>query len=94
VNSLLKHNSLQKEKGGLDNGLPPHKRPKSGEAVAGTDPFGDHDDFTADDLEEIDIIASQALSQGGAARFSERLRPVLFPEGRERTSNILPVHTS
>ncbi|XP_025971760.2 ATR-interacting protein isoform X2 [Dromaius novaehollandiae] len=55
--------------GGLDNGLPPHKRPKSGEAAApaGTDPFGDHDDFTADDLEEIDIIASQALSQGGPA---------------------------
>ncbi|NXX13680.1 ATRIP protein, partial [Podargus strigoides] len=34
------------------------------------DPFGDNDDFTADDLEEIDILASQALSQdaaGGAA---------------------------
>ncbi|NXG63711.1 ATRIP protein, partial [Hemiprocne comata] len=27
------------------------------------DPFGDGDDFTADDLEEIDILASQALSQ-------------------------------
>ncbi|XP_053809737.1 ATR-interacting protein isoform X1 [Vidua chalybeata] len=42
--------------------LPPHKRPKS--AVTGTmDPFGDSDDFTADDLEQIDILASQALSQ-------------------------------
>ncbi|NXS17386.1 ATRIP protein, partial [Mystacornis crossleyi] len=27
------------------------------------DPFGDSDDFTADDLEQIDILASQALSQ-------------------------------
>ncbi|XP_067159283.1 LOW QUALITY PROTEIN: ATR-interacting protein [Apteryx mantelli] len=61
--------------GGLDNGLPPHKRPKSGEAAAGTDPFGDHDDFTADDLEEIDIIASQALSQGGAARGAGAQKP-------------------
>ncbi|NXS55416.1 ATRIP protein, partial [Brachypteracias leptosomus] len=32
------------------------------------DPFGDNDDFTADDLEEIDdILASQALSQEAAA---------------------------
>ncbi|XP_050169314.1 ATR-interacting protein isoform X2 [Myiozetetes cayanensis] len=47
---------------GLHNGLPPHKRPKS--AAAGpADPFGDSDDFTADDLEQIDILASQALSQ-------------------------------
>ncbi|XP_017675361.1 PREDICTED: ATR-interacting protein isoform X4 [Lepidothrix coronata] len=50
---------------GLRNGLPPHKRPKS--AAAGpagpADPFGDSDDFTADDLEQIDILASQALSQ-------------------------------
>ncbi|NXP53546.1 ATRIP protein, partial [Heliornis fulica] len=30
------------------------------------DPFGDSDDFTADDLEEIDILASQALSQEAA----------------------------
>ncbi|XP_036246659.1 ATR-interacting protein isoform X3 [Molothrus ater] len=46
----------------LRNVLPPHKRPKS--AVTGVvDPFGDSDDFTADDLEQIDILASQALSQ-------------------------------
>ncbi|KAM4894058.1 ATR-interacting protein [Sylvia borin] len=46
----------------LRNGLPPHKRPKS--VVSGiVDPFGDSDDFTADDLEQIDILASQALSQ-------------------------------
>ncbi|XP_056357367.1 ATR-interacting protein isoform X2 [Oenanthe melanoleuca] len=46
----------------LRSGLPPHKRPKS--AVTGiVDPFGDSDEFTADDLEQIDILASQALSQ-------------------------------
>ncbi|KAM6344363.1 ATR-interacting protein isoform 3-T4 [Alca torda] len=54
----------------LENGFPPHKRPKSGGAATGPwpgpdpgDPFGDSDDFTADDLEEIEILASQALSQ-------------------------------
>uniref|UniRef100_A0A8C8AEF8 Uncharacterized protein n=1 Tax=Otus sunia TaxID=257818 RepID=A0A8C8AEF8_9STRI len=49
------------------NGFPPHKRPKSSGAAGPDegpgDPFGDNDDFTADDLEEIDILASQALSQ-------------------------------
>ncbi|NXW49120.1 ATRIP protein, partial [Nyctiprogne leucopyga] len=34
------------------------------------DPFGDNDDFTADDLEEIDILASQALSQNTSWLFS------------------------
>ncbi|XP_064012460.1 ATR-interacting protein isoform X2 [Pogoniulus pusillus] len=52
----------------LENGFPPHKRPKSsrvtGRDEGPGDPFGDNDDFTADDLEEIDdILASQALSQ-------------------------------
>ncbi|NXI59406.1 ATRIP protein, partial [Chloroceryle aenea] len=37
------------------------------------DPFGDNDDFTADDLEEIDdILASQALSQEGAGPAAPR----------------------
>ncbi|XP_069721604.1 ATR-interacting protein isoform X1 [Phaenicophaeus curvirostris] len=48
------------------NGLPPHKRPKSGEHG---DPFADGDEFTADELEEIEILASQALGrEGGGAR--------------------------
>ncbi|XP_035193274.1 ATR-interacting protein isoform X3 [Oxyura jamaicensis] len=52
----------------LGNGVPPHKRPKGPAAGAEAleDPFGDGDDFTADDLEEIDTIASQALSQDAA----------------------------
>uniref|UniRef100_A0A8D0FLS6 ATR interacting protein n=1 Tax=Strix occidentalis caurina TaxID=311401 RepID=A0A8D0FLS6_STROC len=57
--------------GALENGFPPHKRPKSSGAAGPDegpgDPFGDNDDFTADDLEEIDILASQALSQETAA---------------------------
>lgn len=45
---------------------PPSKRARS---VSETtvpdpeDPFGAHAEFTADDLEELDILASQALSQ-------------------------------
>lgn len=31
------------------------------------DPFGAQGEFTADDLEELDILASQALSQCPAA---------------------------
>ncbi|XP_052634979.1 ATR-interacting protein isoform X3 [Harpia harpyja] len=57
--------------GAPENGFPPHKRPKSSGAAGPeegpADPFGDNDDFTADDLEEIDILASQALSQEAAA---------------------------
>lgn len=35
-------------------------------AVAVDDPFGDDEDFTQDDLNEIDIIASQALTSATA----------------------------
>lgn len=52
--------------GNHGDGFPPNKRYKSlvpNEQKEMEDPFGDSDDFTADDLEEIDIIASQALTQ-------------------------------
>ncbi|XP_061474028.1 ATR-interacting protein [Rhineura floridana] len=52
--------------GNHGDGFPPNKRYKSHartERKELEDPFGDSDDFTADDLEEIDIIASQALTQ-------------------------------
>ncbi|OXB58171.1 hypothetical protein ASZ78_006943 [Callipepla squamata] len=42
--------------------LGPRKRSAGVGAALAEDPFGDSDDFTADDLEEIDTIASQALS--------------------------------
>ncbi|KAJ8400897.1 hypothetical protein AAFF_G00392510 [Aldrovandia affinis] len=42
---------------------PPTKRRKGlNYGVASTDPFGDDEDFTQDDLDEIDIIASQAFT--------------------------------
>ncbi|XP_058535105.1 ATR-interacting protein isoform X2 [Ochotona princeps] len=48
-------------------GHPPSKRarsfPEAAAAPDPEDPFGEHGDFTADDLEELDILASQALSQ-------------------------------
>ncbi|XP_050835117.1 ATR-interacting protein isoform X1 [Serinus canaria] len=68
----------------LRNVLPPHKRPKS--AVTGiVDPFGDSDDFTADDLEQIDILASQALSQDPPAGHAWRA-PELPRGGRQAGS--------
>ncbi|XP_030314368.1 ATR-interacting protein isoform X1 [Calypte anna] len=65
--------------GALANGFPPIKRPKSSGATepgeGPGDPFGDGDDFTADDLEEIDILASQALSQEAAGGVVPRTGP-------------------
>ncbi|XP_074260006.1 ATR-interacting protein isoform X2 [Saimiri boliviensis] len=49
---------------------PPSKRARGFSAAAvpdPDDPFGAHGDFTADDLEELDTLASQALSQCPAA---------------------------
>lgn len=74
----------------LENGFPPHKRPKSGGAAGPWpgcdpgDPFGDSDDFTADDLEEIEILASQALSQERAGGLPEQAWGGLGAGGGER----------
>lgn len=69
----------------LGNGVPPHKRPK-GPAAGGEapeDPFGDGDDFTADELEEIETIASQALSRDAGRNWGGRGRAAgLEPAGR------------
>lgn len=46
--------------------FPPSKRYKSDESTEATaldDPFGENEDFTVDDLEEIDILATQALTE-------------------------------
>ncbi|CAN2391424.1 K63-linked polyubiquitin modification-dependent protein binding [Pristimantis euphronides] len=63
------HQSVQSS--GNDQGAyPPSKRycPTSiTESAAMEDVFADVDDFTADDLEEIDIIASQAYTQDSGA---------------------------
>ncbi|XP_053325587.1 ATR-interacting protein [Spea bombifrons] len=50
------------------NGYPPPKRSRTApvpESKAMADPFCDNEDFTADDLEEIDILASQAYTPDG-----------------------------
>ncbi|XP_030898242.2 ATR-interacting protein isoform X1 [Melopsittacus undulatus] len=67
--------------GALGNGFPPYKRPKS---AGPADLFGDNDDFTADDLEEIDILASQALSQEAAAGPPKHAWSGLGASGAER----------
>lgn len=36
-------------------------------AMAFDDPFGDDEDFTQDDLDEIDVIASQAITSAAAS---------------------------
>ncbi|XP_053785493.1 ATR-interacting protein isoform X2 [Desmodus rotundus] len=49
---------------------PPSKRARGFPAAAALDPedpFDPHEDFTADDLEELDILASQALSHRPSA---------------------------
>ncbi|XP_060765965.1 ATR-interacting protein isoform X3 [Neoarius graeffei] len=53
---------------------PPSKRHRGlhNEDPAGTDTFGDDEDFTQDDLEEIDIIASQAITRDAQATSSKR----------------------
>ncbi|XP_058025404.1 ATR-interacting protein isoform X3 [Ahaetulla prasina] len=58
----MSHNNI----GNHGEGFPPNKRYKSvvsSKCKETEDPFGDNDDFTVDDLKEIDIIASQALTQ-------------------------------
>lgn len=44
-------------------------------AMASDDPFGDEEDFTQDDLDEIDVIASQAFPQGARAGLDSKLAP-------------------
>ncbi|XP_042522025.1 ATR-interacting protein isoform X1 [Dipodomys spectabilis] len=49
-----------------ENEHPPSKRARGCSAGLGPDtedPFGEHGELTADDLEELDVLASQALSQ-------------------------------
>ncbi|XP_026580415.1 ATR-interacting protein [Pseudonaja textilis] len=57
----MSHNNI----GNNGEGFPPNKRYKSvvsSKCKETEDPFGDNDDFSVDDLKEIDIIASQALA--------------------------------
>lgn len=53
-------------------------------AVAFDDPFGDDEDFTQDDLDEIDIIASQAVTSASSSGLGSK--PVTKPVERTRGS--------
>ncbi|XP_073208474.1 ATR-interacting protein isoform X4 [Lepidochelys kempii] len=74
--------------GNHGDGFPPNKRYKSFESKSKQteDPFEDNDDFTADDLEEIDIIASQALSQVLDSNTHSRTTHIQKPEQNARPS--------
>ncbi|XP_039403778.1 ATR-interacting protein isoform X3 [Mauremys reevesii] len=74
--------------GNHGDGFPPNKRYKSFESKSKQteDPFGDSDDFTADDLEEIDVIASQALSQVLETNTLSRTTHIQKPEQNARPS--------
>ncbi|XP_025740573.1 ATR-interacting protein isoform X3 [Callorhinus ursinus] len=70
-------------------GHPPSKRARGFPAAAvpdPEDPFGAHGDFTADDLEELDTLASQALSQcPAAARDVSNVHKVPRLDGMSKT---------
>uniref|UniRef100_A0A5F9D4B5 ATR interacting protein n=1 Tax=Oryctolagus cuniculus TaxID=9986 RepID=A0A5F9D4B5_RABIT len=70
-------------------GHPPSKRARGFPEAAAPDPedpFGEHGDFTADDLEELDILASQALSQcPAAARDVSSIHKVPRLDGMSKT---------
>lgn len=50
------------------------------------DPFGDDDDFTQDDLDEIDVIASQAITSATASGLGSKpgIRPTELACGSTR----------
>ncbi|XP_075795461.1 ATR-interacting protein isoform X2 [Pelodiscus sinensis] len=78
--------------GNHGDGFPPNKRYKGFESKSKQTEhyFGDNDDFTADDLEEIDIIASQALSQdldsNSIQKPEQNSRPLLSPSNANQKS--------
>ncbi|XP_031707741.1 ATR-interacting protein [Anarrhichthys ocellatus] len=56
-------------------------------AVAFNDPFGDEDEFTQDDLDEMDIIASQAVAAVAAPAPGLEIKPGPKPMELARGSN-------
>ncbi|XP_048714304.2 ATR-interacting protein isoform X4 [Caretta caretta] len=86
--SVYRESTSQGCIGNHGDGFPPNKRYKSFESKSKQteDPFEDNDDFTADDLEEIDIIASQALSQVLDSNTHSRTTHIQKPEQNARPS--------
>uniref|UniRef100_A0A8C8VF79 ATR interacting protein n=1 Tax=Pelusios castaneus TaxID=367368 RepID=A0A8C8VF79_9SAUR len=92
--SVYQESTSREQIGNHGGGFPPNKRYKSFESKPKhtEDPFGDNDDFTADDLEEIDIIASQALSQVLDSNSLSRTTLIQKPEQNARPSLALNTH--
>ncbi|XP_056614846.1 ATR-interacting protein isoform X2 [Triplophysa dalaica] len=59
--------------------LPPSKRLKGHQTSADPDPFDDDIDFTQDDLAQMDIIASQAITGDGQNSGSKRTYGSVYP---------------
>lgn len=76
---------------------PPSKRLRSANASKGKamdEVFGDNEDFTADDLEEIDILASQAFTQDSSSvnlHFNRNQGKVLS-DNEQSTSTFPQIH--
>ncbi|XP_077308667.1 ATR-interacting protein isoform X2 [Lithobates pipiens] len=76
---------------------PPSKRLRSANASKGKamdEIFGDNEDFTADDLEEIDILASQAFTQDSSSinlHFNRNQGKVLS-DNQQSTSTFPQIH--
>lgn len=69
----------------IDMAVPPSKRLKGHQTSAGPDPFDDDIDFTQDDLAQIDIIASQAITGDGQNSGSKRAYGSVFPSPDEQS---------
>ncbi|XP_069006052.1 ATR-interacting protein isoform X2 [Embiotoca jacksoni] len=89
--SLQKYGGGERERGrGSDMNCPPTKRLRGPTqdvvtAAAFNDPFGDDEDFTQDDFDEIDIVASQAITAAAAgAGTGSKPKPATEP-GRGST---------
>ncbi|XP_016428454.1 ATR-interacting protein-like isoform X2 [Sinocyclocheilus rhinocerous] len=65
--------------------FPPSKRLKGHQVPAEPDPFDDDIDFTQDDLEQIDIIASQAITGDGQSSGSKRTFASVFACAAEQS---------
>ncbi|XP_067270870.1 ATR-interacting protein isoform X2 [Pseudorasbora parva] len=72
--------------------FPPSKRLKGHQVSAGPDPFDDDIDFTQDDLDQIDIIASQAITEDVQNSGSKRTFGSVFAGADEQSK--APVRSS
>lgn len=63
---------------------PPKKRLKEYHNDAGPDPFSDDEDFTQDDFNEIDVLASQAITGNFHSTAGKTPIPISGPGGHNK----------